>query len=96
MLLCKHCCRHQNGDLFAAHYSLECCPQGYLSLAISDITTYQPIHGTLTLHVLLDLTQRIDLITGLPVRKRCFQFLLPDSVHFKGMPSNRLTGGIQV
>ena len=59
----------QQRDLLAAHRSLERGAQRELRFAEAHVTAKQPVHGTVRLHISLDLGERRQLVRRLFIRK---------------------------
>ena len=77
MLLCQDRSRNQICHLLAILHRLERRPDRNLGFTVSDIPADQPIHDTMTLHVLLRLGDRPQLIIGLFIRKCFLKLFLP-------------------
>ena len=80
VLLGEHRRRRKERDLFTAHRGLERRAKRQLGLAKPDVAAQQPVHGSVRLHVRLDLSQGGDLVGGLLIRKRRLELRLPGGV----------------
>ena len=95
MLFGQHRRRHQHRHLLTIHYRLERSPDRYLGLAVTDIATYQAVHGLCIFHIFLDLPLDHNLVGCFHVWEGCFHFLLPHGIFRKGKTGNYLTAGVQ-
>ena len=96
MLVCENRRRHEHRSLQTVRHALEQCPRSDLRLAEAHITAEQAIHGKRFFHVLFDLFDCPQLISGLLVRKCLFKFLLPDGVLAEAVPRLHAPRRIQV
>ena len=88
-------CWNEYSDLLAVSYGFEGCPDGNLRFPESHIATDQAIHRMGLLHVVLYLIRTLELIRGVFVDKRSFEFCLQVIVGRKGMPCLRLPFGVE-
>ena len=70
MLVGKNGGGHEYGHLFAIRHRFECRTYGDLCFAEAHITTYEPIHGSRLLHILLHGLHSLELVGCLFVDKR--------------------------
>ena len=68
---------YQNSALFGVADALEGSAQGHFRFAKSHIAAEQPVHGGLTLHVLLDFVNAPELVIGFVVGEMGFKVPLP-------------------
>jgi len=94
MLLCEHCSRHENRDLPAVHGCLERCPHGHLCLAVSNVSTDEPVHGTGALHVTDHIFDGAQLVRGFLVGEGRFELAKEFVRRCKGNPLVNLAGSI--
>ena len=95
MLHGKHRRRHQHGDLLAVGGCLEGGANRYLSLAETDIATYQTIHRLALLHICLDSLCGSHLVGSVFVDETCLQFMLKIGVGSEGMPLQSVASCIE-
>ena len=96
MLLRQHRRRHQHGHLLAVLHGLERGAQGDLGLAIAHVAADEAIHRARALEVGFDFFDRAQLVFGLDVGERRFEFLLPGRVAAESVTGDQFARGIQV
>ena len=95
MLLCQHCCRHENGDLLAIVRGFERGAQRDFGFAVPHIADDQAIHRTRFFHIGFYVVNHAQLVFGLDVGERRFKFVLPLIVRRKRMTRHDFARGVQ-
>ena len=76
---------HHHSDLLSIGGGFEGSSNGYFGFSKPNISTHQTVHRTRTLHVGLDLLSNLELIGGVFIRERTFEFVLHKAIGREGI-----------
>ncbi len=88
--------RHEHERLPARLGRLERRPQRDLRLAVADVAADEAVHGLRSLHVVLDVVDRLALVVGLLVGERVLQTTHELAVGRVREARDRLAGGVEL
>ena len=80
MLFTEDCCRNQDCDLPACVHRFERRSHRHFRLSVPDVAANQSVHRPRQLHVLLQFSDRSQLIIRFDVRELCFELFHPVTV----------------